>query len=941
MKKEKDSKNFNIDEQSELYKLLVKLFSSWSNWEIYQSLYLKKLLPSLKISLDKANDNEKEIISKIKNISTKEEWENLEIIAKYVYKNEKLIERKNKCFSLFYETLNNNLFIDCFDYIKFNKLFDEKDKIELFIELNKKIDEYVIRVKQNIDKNSEKFLDKEVFDSFIENLSELPQKRQQEIKFYLSEQIKHAKTLTCLENILSEYNFEEADSYFFNKPVSLLHEKYEKLKAKYIKKWFEEKQKIQINNEQSLAIAKNTQNTLITARAGSGKTRTIACRAIFAMEKENLKPTEIMLLAFNKKAAEEIQQRIANDFNYTRFNKYTARTFHSLAWAIVNPKEEPIWDDRDNDVKQKLTSFIQCLYKTKNIWNEEFKNKLYEVYRDDESNINQKFILQNLSDEQRYIFLRNKKRVTLNGGKVDSNGEKWIADFLFEHDIKYAYSKLLTYSKAKLYRPDFTLYVNNKNYIIEHWGIDENDMLKQTAKNFRKSWDEYHEEMQWKRKTCKIKGIPLIETSIKDMEDGRVVFENKLKEKLERLGIICKKLPQKEILNRLEVQFKDNISKRFANFIQYAQKIELTPDELRQKLNSIDFSPKSKLYLELAINLYSEYKTELKKQNKTDFDNVILDAIDKIEKTKGNCKILLGKNILKIKELKILLIDEFQDFSKLYYNLVEAIRKYNLNLKIFCVGDDWQAINSFAGSDLRYFKKYNELYLNSGNANLLYNYRSQKNIVNFGNCIMYGQGKPAIAYNNSDIFNLELLYIDDVNSKNEKNEIDEQFIYDEKEKKYFNLQHRYLKLCFEIVKQNLDKSFIIMHRKNKLSNNSDLSLFKNALVQKIIQYMIVTKQKFTKEEIKARIQCDTIHQFKGSEAHIVIILECNDDNFPLIHQNYEDGLIFDKTIKEMLEEELRIFYVAITRAKQQVYFVSEKNKESDYLLSHFSQIYKN
>jgi DNA helicase-4 len=42
------------------------------------------------------------------------------------------------------------------------------------------------------------------------------------------------------------------------------------------------------------------------------------------------------------------------------------------------------------------------------------------------------------------------------------------------------------------------------------------------------------------------------------------------------------------------------------------------------------------------------------------------------------------------------MIDEYQDFSQLYFDLIEAIQKYNQKLKIVCVGDDWQLINSFA-----------------------------------------------------------------------------------------------------------------------------------------------------------------------------------------------------------------------------------------------------
>jgi DNA helicase-4 len=50
------------------------------------------------------------------------------------------------------------------------------------------------------------------------------------------------------------------------------------------------------------------------------------------------------------------------------------------------------------------------------------------------------------------------------------------------------------------------------------------------------------------------------------------------------------------------------------------------------------------------------------------------------------------------------MIDEFQDFSQMFFELIDAIRSQNVTTRVFCVGDDWQAINGFAGSDLRFLR---------------------------------------------------------------------------------------------------------------------------------------------------------------------------------------------------------------------------------------------
>ena len=58
--------------------------------------------------------------------------------------------------------------------------------------------------------------------------------------------------------------------------------------------------------------------------------------------------------------------------------------------------------------------------------------------------------------------------------------------------------------------------------------------------------------------------------------------------------------------------------------------------------------------------------------------------------------------------IPVALIDEYQDFSLLFSELISTIRRYNKDVRIFCVGDDWQAINGFAGSSTKYFYQFEE-----------------------------------------------------------------------------------------------------------------------------------------------------------------------------------------------------------------------------------------
>ena len=104
---------------------------------------------------------------------------------------------------------------------------------------------------------------------------------------------------------------------------------------------------------------------------------------------------------------------------------------------------------------------------------------------------------------------------------------------------------------------------------------------------------------------------------------------------------------------------------------------------------------------------------------------------------------------ISLNKLKYLMIDEYQDFSLLFSELISSIMKYNKDIKVFCVGDDWQAINAFAGSDLKYFNEFEKYFDGSIQKTLLTNYRSAKNIVQFSNQFMEGKGAESIAHLNT------------------------------------------------------------------------------------------------------------------------------------------------------------------------------------------------
>lgn len=93
-------------------------------------------------------------------------------------------------------------------------------------------------------------------------------------------------------------------------------------------------------------------------------------------------------------------------------------------------------------------------------------------------------------------------------------------------------------------------------------------------------------------------------------------------------------------------------------------------------------------------------------------------------------------------DLDWIFIDEFQDVSLPYMRLVAAMRNLNGMLNVQGVGDDWQAINGFAGADLDYFTNVGSHLEDPQDLYLLRNRRSGARIVAWGNEVMADAGHP-------------------------------------------------------------------------------------------------------------------------------------------------------------------------------------------------------
>jgi DNA helicase-4 len=132
------------------------------------------------------------------------------------------------------------------------------------------------------------------------------------------------------------------------------------------------------------------------------------------MDKYGINPHSILVLAFNRKAAQEIGEKIAADLRLPAFPN--ARTFHSLAFQLVESRSRILYDRSDEPFASDLSQFIQKVLRR--TWNPAFQAQMYRVFRKELQELERTGSL--LDDSDYCAFRRNLLHITLAGEYVKS-----------------------------------------------------------------------------------------------------------------------------------------------------------------------------------------------------------------------------------------------------------------------------------------------------------------------------------------------------------------------------------------------------------------------------------------------------------------------------------------------------------------------------------------
>ena len=764
----------------------------------------------------------------------------------------------------------------------------------------------------------------------------------------------------------AEYISSEDEKFFekfYNKPETFetdtkqANERYINQELKDNSDLFDDLGGKSLDSQQREAIVVDEDAVKIIAGAGSGKTFTIQGKVKYLTEKRDVDPSEILAISFSNASVDDLKERIAEPIDI--------KTFHKVGKDILtqyNQYSRPDTSALKRIIKRYLTK--------KALKNEDISKKLIEFFSfyinvpPSDDDIKYEGDLLDWQEGVDFSTLKrrfkNKQRETLNNEIVRSYEELYIANFLFIYGIKYTYEKIYSYPnknferefnkfkeflfsfneeipdelknditkdllnltdifeeyEIKDYLPDF--YLDDYNIYIEHFGLNrncENHLIG------GKSSEEYVKEMEWKRKVHKKYGTTLIETFSYYQSENRLL--TRLAEKLQAQGVEFNEIDYREVYRIL---LENKTIKEWEDFIVLLKTfIELFKgnnyDETKFKefydyvggLKDSFSKDRTIAFLKIVEEIYNDYEAYLLKIKKIDFNDMINKASD--------CIVKNGLDL----PYKYIIVDEYQDTSFTRYNLLRNICD-SIGAKIMVVGDDWQSIYSFSGCDVNIFTKFDNFFDVCETRYIEKTYRNSQQLIDASsNFVMKNpdQTRKELKSSKSLKYPIKL-----VNFDNDFDEI----------------------LKFELIIKNIinqstfkNKKILILGR-----NNKDIfNLLKNFNVENEYgkrKFEILgdedklRRNKFVKivyrESPDVNIEYRTVHQSKGLECDNVILINLKNWKAGFPNKMVDDPVLnFVKRNGDSFSyaEERRLFYVALTRTKNNVYLLAPYFKSSMFV----------
>ncbi|EQB65153.1 MAG: hypothetical protein AMDU3_IPLC00003G0005 [Thermoplasmatales archaeon I-plasma] len=623
------------------------------------------------------------------------------------------------------------------------------------------------------------------------------------------------------------------------------------------------------------AVVKMDRYNMVLAPAGSGKTRCLTSRIAYLV-KSGVSPSSMLALTYTRKATEEMSTRLKEQFGI----KVEIRTLHSMASSImrIDSMEHP-YSVADENTQQKL-----------------LHDALMVTLADHGSSamLSEFIAIVRTSSSTTAPAQHHTGYPLLNGLYVKSRDEQAIGNFFVLNGIRFDYEHPAVWAdfdgRHMQYRPDF--YLPDYDLYIEHWGIDIDGHVSDRFYSGRMvdPSEEYLRSMEWKRDQFRRHGKKLVQTYHYQFTSGTLLPT--LASYLRQVGVQMHPIDPSRMDYYVQKAspILEPFTQQMATFISRAKLNRLTPDDIEARIREGAMNPIQKSFATLMLGVWRMYEHLKDNGHYIDYTDMLLRAVG-----------IADAGRLPENRYAHILVDEFQDTNDLQRHLIERLMAANPQASLFCVGDDMQNIFSFAGSNVRNIIDFNRFFPHAERTTLAINYRCPRNVVEASVGVM--QHSSMAIKKDVRPSNDEVSPITSLEYRGQSGDFDSWE------------RTSVISLLDRIMKEKaLKETVMVLSRYNASLDGYDRKRYGDI---------------FT-----------TVHRAKGREADYVILLGMTkgDRGFPSDRQDLglfditgNVKLTSDEKKKEFIEEERRVFYVAITRARKKLYILTSAASKSQFL----------
>ncbi len=500
--------------------------------------------------------------------------------------------------------------------------------------------------------------------------------------------------------------------------------------------------------------------------------------------------------------------------------------------------------------------------------------------------------------ESKYLCSKNDKLIPQKVRRLD---DLLIANFLFLNSINYKCNYLYPFEaensfKRKVY---MNFYLPENDLYLEHFSIDEKGHSKFLSKYEEQK---YIAEINLKRNLHTIHNTKLIETYSYYNKDYSLL--PKLKNLLLENGVIFQDANLQDIFSKIYIEQKDKQFEEFiklittflslfkSNNLQMSDIDKIVEENEKNENNFL--KNRNKIFLQIFKSFYDFYESSLASAGKIDFNDMINKSTEIIK---------LG---FIPENYKYIIIDEYQDISVSRFKLIKAIQN-QLNSKVICVGDDWQSIYRFSGSDIDLFSNFEKYFGPSKFLKIEKTYRNSQELIDIASTFV---------------------------TQNPN-----QLKKDLKSDKHIQNPLRMISYSQDIPQavENAIKDILIEFSEASdilLLGRTKYDIYKILENNDIFEFNEEISQVTYKKLPNLKISFLTVHKSKGLEADNVILLNMENSLLGFPNRISSDpvlSLVLANKEEYLYAEERRLFYVAITRTKNRTYLIAPETHYSSFL----------